>query len=238
MNKAVFNRRLRQLHLWFAVAIGAQIGLWLISGLFMTWFPIENVRGNHLKADIEAAILHDMTGALPVDEVLLRSESAPKAITLRIFGGQPVWMLETQEKKSLIDAKTGEVLTPLSEQRAHNIANIHYAGTGSFKDAVLYETPPREYGGDGPVWQINYSGKDAASFYVDASNGEVRAVRTGLWRTFDFMWGLHIMDWKERDNFNSWWLKMTASLAVIFFLTGLSLAFLRFKSLIGRTRRR
>jgi len=66
------------------------------------------------------------------------------------------------------------------------------------------------------VWRIDFEKPDAASFYVDAKTAEIKAVRTGLWRTFDFMWGLHIMDWSNRENFNSWWIKTVAALSVFF----------------------
>ena len=80
------------------------------------------------------------------------------------------------------------------------------------------------------MWRIDFEKPDAASFYVDAKTAEIKAVRTGLWRTFDFMWGLHIMDWSNRENFNSWWIKTVAALSVFFFFTGLGLVLLRIRS--------
>ena len=97
--------------------------------------------------------------------------------------------------------------------------------------------PPREYGRAGPVWQIKFNESDPASFYVDATTGEVKAVRTGLWRVFDLMWGLHIMDWSSRENFNSWWIKATATVAVVFFISGLCLIILRLRTALNRRRK-
>jgi hypothetical protein len=31
-------------------------------------------------------------------------------------------------------------------------------------------------------------------------------VRTGTWRLYDFFWSLHIMDWKNHEDFNTPWL--------------------------------
>jgi hypothetical protein len=118
---------------------------------------------------------------------------------------------------------------------AIGLASSAFTGETPASSAQLYETPPREYGGKGPVWGVEFE-DPKASFYVDAITGDVRAVRTGLWRTFDFMWGLHTMDWKERENFNSWWIKLTAVCAVIFFLTGVILVSLRFETAIKRQR--
>ena len=41
---------------------------------------------------------------------------------------------------------------------------------------------------------------DGVHFYVDASSGQIVATRTGWWRFYDFMWGLHIMDPVTRED--------------------------------------
>ena len=57
-----------------------------------------------------------------------------------------------------------------------------------------------------PFGRCNFDDKPKTRLYLDADTAELRAVRTKLWRVYDFMWMLHIMDYKTRDNFNSWWL--------------------------------
>ena len=237
MNRALFNRRVRQLHLWLGLAIGAQVGLWLISGLFMTWFPIEHVRGEHLRAEIEPGVLGEIEEFLPAATIIQNSEIAAESLSLRMMMDQPVWLVLGDESRVLIDARTGEKLSPLPEDLAIRQARLSYNGKGDVLSTSFLIDPPREYGRPGPVWRVNFGPEQAASFYVDASIGEVQAVRTTLWRVFDFMWGLHIMDWSSRENFNSWWIKMTASLAVLFFLAGLGLAVRRVNSMISRQRR-
>jgi len=194
MNKALLNRRVRQLHLWFGLAIGVQVGLWLISGLFMTWFPIEQVRGDHLKTKTEVSALTDLSLLRPPDEIAKISQISPEKMMINNLDGKAVWFVENSTDKVLIDAQSGNIISPLSQELALKIASSHYSGGSDVVLAEMLETPPREYG----------------------RAGDVKAVRTGLWRTFDFMWGLHIMDWSNRENFNSWWIKMTASLAIIF----------------------
>jgi hypothetical protein len=41
---------------------------------------------------------------------------------------------------------------------------------------------------------------DGTRFYVNAASGEIAARRTRWWRFYDFMWGLHIMDLKTRED--------------------------------------
>ena len=105
-------------------------------------------------------------------------------------------------------------------------------------DPIFLSEPPREVGGKGPAWRIDFNIDQGVTLYVDANSGDVRAVRTPLWRVYDFFWGLHIMDWQTRENFNSWWLKVTATLAVGLSLLGLALTYQRLNSMIIRRRHR
>lgn len=237
MKTAILNRNLRKLHLWFGIGIGLQLGLWLISGLFMTIFPIDEVRGTHLRtADVQQNISWK-EDLLPISTLLAAQNNQPHTISLKMIAGDPIYILESTGLKQVIDARTGAPRLPIDETLAKQIASQNYAGGGAVSETSFFkDNAPREYGGQGPVWRIDFSKPDMASFYVEAMTGDVKAVRTGLWRVFDFMWGLHIMDWTTRENFNSWWIKSVAGLAVFFFFTGLGLAILRLKT--SHTRRR
>jgi uncharacterized iron-regulated membrane protein len=235
INKALLNRRLRQIHLWMGAIIGIQVGIWLVSGLFMTWFHIETVRGNHLRAEAGEPPVLSFEDILHPGEIAHESQLEVRSTLLKSLDNAPVWLITHKSGRSLVDARSGEVISPISEELAIGLASAAFSGENPASSAQLYETPPREYGGKGPVWGIEFD-DPKASFYVDAITGDVRAVRTGLWRAFDFMWGLHIMDWKERENFNSWWIKLTAVCAVVFFLTGVGLVTLRVNSSMQRSK--
>jgi hypothetical protein len=84
-----------------------------------------------------------------------------------------------------------------------------------------------EYRGPVPAWRIDFTGPDTAALYIDAATGEIKAVRTPLWRLYDALWGLHIMDWRDRENFNSILLIFASSLASLLALVGLGLTFYR-----------
>lgn len=55
----------------------------------------------------------------------------------------------------------------------------------------------------------------------------IEKVRTDMWRLFGFFWMLHIMDYKERENFNHPLLISAAGLALITVLAGLVLLIVR-----------
>ncbi|WOR14398.1 PepSY domain-containing protein [Hyphomonas sp. FCG-A18] len=231
------NLFIRKLHLWLGIAIGIQLCLWLVSGLFMTLFPIDDVRGTHLRADVAPMPLQIKERVI-TPAAVLQSVPAAEAVTLRRVGDQLVYVTKTQGEDLVLNAETGDPMALLDEIQANRMALAAYSGAGSIGQSILFETgSPREYGRTGPVWQVNFDKPDKATFYIDARTGDVKAVRTGLWRTFDFMWGLHVMDWSSRENFNSWWIKATAAISVIFFFSGLILITLRLRSALKRRRR-
>ena len=61
------------------------------------------------------------------------------------------------------------------------------------------------------------------NIYQNPYSGEILAIRSHSWRIWDFMWGIHIMDWVERDNINNALLKFFSFLALITSITGIFL---------------
>ena len=59
--------------------------------------------------------------------------------------------------------------------------------------------------------------------YQNPYSGEILSIRSQSWRIWDFMWGIHIMDWVERDNINNIFLKFFSSLALITSISGIFL---------------
>jgi uncharacterized iron-regulated membrane protein len=59
--------------------------------------------------------------------------------------------------------------------------------------------------------------------YQNPYSGEILSIRSQSWRIWDFMWGIHIMDWVERDNINNALLKFFSFLALITSITGIFL---------------
>ncbi|MAC39923.1 MAG: hypothetical protein CMF76_05450 [Maricaulis sp.] len=232
-----YFRLMSQIHLWLGIAIGIQVMLWLISGLVMVLWPIETVRGEHLRhAEAEMAI--DWTGeALPLSAILADQDTAVLSARTGRLAGRAVWRLETAEGPQMVDARTGEDLTPVDEDLAREIALERYAGRGALTEQVRIETPPREAGLAVPAWRFEFGPEDPATLYINSRTGELRAVRTTLWRVYDVFWGLHIMDWSTRENFNSWWIKATSVLAILFGLAGVVLTVYRIRWMLRPKRR-
>ena len=67
--------------------------------------------------------------------------------------------------------------------------------------------------------------KEKINVYVDPFSKKVVAIRSAQWRIWDLMWGIHIMDWNERDNIGNLFLKAFSILALLSALSGIYLFF-------------
>lgn len=217
-----------RLHKWLALFIGAQLLIWFASGALMSFLPIDKVRGEHLVAREVAASIPAGTRFADPARFAAGPGAPVDAITWRMLGNRPVAEVTTSQGIRLFDAATGAALPPVDAAMAKAIANAAWKSDSkpsSMASRVTTESP--EYRGALPAWRIAYADPDATSVFVAADTGKITAVRTGTWRLYDFFWSLHIMDWKDHENFNTWWLLAFAIGGLAFGLAGTILLFMR-----------
>lgn len=237
MTKRDFWKYLTRAHKWAGLVLGLQILLWFASGLFMALFPIDEVRGSHL-AEKAAWSLSDVT-VIPIEIAMTAYDGNLTGASLTSIAGEPAYALIGDKGTQLLNARTGAAWEPISAGSIRVAANKYYKGDGEIASLIRLTEAPKEYRRSPPVWQVQYDDGPKTRLYLDAETAELRAVRTRLWRVYDFMWMLHIMDYKTRDNFNSWWLRLAAFLALLFAVSGLLLVahrlFLKPKPIRKRT---
>jgi uncharacterized iron-regulated membrane protein len=224
-------RLVASIHKWLGLIVGAQLVVWTVSGLFFASFHIIDVRGEKLvhpathagKIDLSRVKLSTM------DALKAVAEDRPAEVILKSLAGEPVYEVRADIGVFVVSAETGAVLSPLSEDFARKIAEAAWAGTGALQSMELVETAPRESGLAGEVWAAHFAGEGHPTLYVAAINGQTSLPRTDLWRTYDFLWSLHIMDWgPARENFNTPWMVAAALLAFSTALFGVVLLVHRF----------
>ena len=71
---------------------------------------------------------------------------------------------------------------------------------------------------------LSNEGKEI-NVYQDPFTGEIVAIRSAQWRIWDLMWGLHIMDWIDRDNIDNLLLKIFSFIALFTSISGVILFF-------------
>ncbi|MHA7128703.1 PepSY domain-containing protein [Algoriphagus namhaensis] len=194
---------IRRVHRFLGVFIGVQFLLWTISGIYFSWTNIDEIHGDHFR---------QATGPVTFDPTLL--SPAPLAVDEGIFAlelksvaDQPCYWVN---EKYLIDAQTGKLRAPITEEEAIAIAQKEVVSDIPVKRAVLIEEVDDHHEFRGkplPAWQIQFEQDENLVAYVDARNGNFERVRYRSWRWFDALWMFHTMDYAGRDNFNNWLLR-------------------------------
>lgn len=218
------------IHKWVGLVVGLQVLAWVVSGLFMTWFPIERVRGEHNIRETPPHDLHLAVDLLTATDALAKLSIPISRLELVDIAGRWMWRIDSNGKPhALMDVATGNVVSPLDEAAARTIASADFAGQGSIVAAALIEKDaPIEYRGALPVWKLVFDDTDETHVYVSPLTGKVVARRSGLWRAYDFLWSLHIMDYSQRENFNHWPIILIALLSLILTITGIGVLVIRF----------
>lgn len=217
------------LHKWLALIVGVQVLLWVVSGLFFAVYPIERVRSEHRIAAHAAAPLDAgvMEGSAAV--VALLPATPTKLSYERDATGRVVAIAEyAQGRPTLVDVQAGRVISPLTAEAAAEMARAAIAGAPGVRDAVLVSEASPEYRGPLPAWRIAFDDAEGLAVYVTADTGRVTARRSDLWRVYDALWALHIMDWRDHENFNTGLLIAASLAALVMALFGVVLVPYRF----------
>ncbi len=226
------------IHKWLALLMAIQILFWFVSGLFFAIAPIETVRSEHRIASqaIEPLAIDEISAQFAALD--LPEGYQPSTLEVRRLLDRPVVVLTSDDgARSLYDLSDGQRLSPITSELAQTIAESHLTGNDEAIGLVFVEEESNEYRGALPAWRVEFE-QAGRAVYVAAETGEVTARRSTLWRTFDFLWSLHIMDFKNHENFNTPLLIGATSLGLVIIITG----FVMFPSRLGynawRRRRR
>ena len=219
-----------RIHKWVALIVGLQIVLWIAGGLVMSAIPIEIVRGEH-KIEERSPVLLNTGTLLPIAGAAKKiGSSTVTSAELGEMLGKPVWRIVDENSDTVIvDAQSGEVLSPLNESMARQIAEYDYNGEAASTSVEQLDEPPTEYNKPGPVWRVEFNDRDKTTIYVDPSLGEVTARRSETWRVFDFFWKLHVMDYDDGADFNHPLLITAAGMAVFVSLSGFILLIIKMR---------
>lgn len=223
-----------QVHKWLALIVGIQMLFWVASGLFFAIYPIETVRSEHRIAHHHAT-LTPVSPRSPAEVQTLLPEAPTRLTYERTSAGQPVAVAEFAERRPiLIDLTAWKIASPLSAEAATQIARAYVADAPRVRDARLVTEETPEYRGVLPAWRIAFDDSEGLAVYVAANTGRVTARRSDLWRIYDALWALHIMDWRDHENFNTGLLIAASLTALIVILAG----FVLFPYRLGLVRRR
>ena len=193
----------RNFHRYLSIFVSIQLLLWTISGIYFAYNKIELVRGEQYRL--------------------------PKDIEYRIFDRLGFSVIETIQdgKKSYKSYPEGNAIKPLTKEEALKIT-AQKTTLNPIEVTLVNELyPGAEYRGSLPVYKVKTNSKDSINVYIGYMTGDISSIRSDSWRIWDFLWSLHIMDYRERDNINNILLKILSVLALVTSISGITLFFVK-----------
>ena len=121
------------------------------------------------------------------------------------------------------DLTSGRQISPVPSALAVQIAEADYVGDRRAARVSLVTEESPEYRAALPAWRVDFDDDANRALYVAQDTGVVTARRSTLWRVFDFLWGLHIMDFKNHEDFNTPLLIGATALALVMIVSGIIL---------------
>ena len=202
----------------------------------MVIVDIDFIHGDSLVKNLQQPVTIPASDTVSIKNLLAKFPDAQQ-IGLRAVMGETRYLVVTADRRFLVDPVTAAVISPLGEKEVRAIARFHFNGNAAITNVeLLTSNPPMEIQTRRlPLWRVNFDDQFSTSFYIDPDSGRLITRRHQYWRIFDFMWMLHIMDYKERSDSHNILLITAEVSGLIFTITGLWLLFYSFS---GRRKKR
>ena len=201
------QRRVRRWHRGIAMLTSVQLLLWTLSGVYFSFVDIDYVRGHHYEAEASSTVF-DLSALQAI-----RLSGRQMTIRERL-PGELIIGVHSESGMRWRNAQ-GDILAYLSSAEALDLVRQRTTLDPDVVEWVDHDAPGSEYrGAPLPLWRAFSADSPAEVAYLDASSGELVAVRHEAWRWWDFLWSLHIMSYSDRDTIGTWLLKCFSLLAL------------------------
>lgn len=210
------QRKLRRWHRWLAIVTAVQLLAWTLSGIFFAFIDIEFVRGaDHRQPPLSTPIDLSAASWITTDatEVLIRNR-LPQEVVIGVVGLEATRWYQPN----------GEALPALTEIEALQLAGVKTDLNANRAVPITEAEVGSEYRGRAlPLWRVFNDENPSTVAYIDATSGELVAVRNTAWRWWDFLWSLHIMDYDDRDTIGTLLLKLFSVMSLLTAIAGVAL---------------
>ena len=215
---------IKKFHKYLSLFISIQLLLWTISGIFFSFNNIELVRGEHLKKPESQESFSVYEAKFVSDSATINYHKRLSDLVVEVRGVEGIKYFD----------QSGNTVNKLSFDDAKNII---IQRTYLSPTKILEITEPEEgsefRGRSLPLYKVESLSEEGKviNVYLNPYSGKIEALRSNQWRAWDFFWGLHIMDWDQREDFSNTLLRIFSILALFSALSGIVLFFrMRYRS--------
>ena len=224
----------RKTHRYLGIVIGVQLLLWTLGGFYFSWSDIDEIHGDHLvHRDANLKIDTAMISPGSIGILTLEPTKVSEVKLVEVLG-EPYYLItySIQDKRSpvvaLYHAYTGKKREEISMDEAKQIAIDHFIPESKIESVELIAEKDindhHEYRGSPlPAWAVTFDHPSKSTLYIPTVTGQMLRIRYNKWRTFDFLWMLHTMDYQSRDDFGNFLIRSFSVLAILTILSGMSL---------------
>lgn len=222
---------IRRSHRYLGVVLGIQFLLWTIGGLYFSWTNIDEIHGDfqHKPAQRLNGSFHLTSPDSVLKQAAAKVDSIQSVQLLSILR-KPFWIIVYfsggKSNKLLADAQTAAIRQPINKEEAIQIAQASFNGNPVLKgvEYITSTTGHHEYREKPlPAWAVTFDHPTNTTVYVSAEYGKVESFRNNKWRVLDFLWMMHTMDYKGRDNINNWLLRAFSLFGLLTIFSGFAL---------------
>lgn len=186
----------RRIHKWVGLILGLQFLLWALSGSVMALLDKDKV-GGHGPGMSHA---HPLPTGDFYDLAALSKGEPVRSVILRDLGARPVYEVRTASAVRLVDATDGQDIK-VDQALAQDIASMMNEAPVR-KVSVIAKPNLESRDFEGPMWRVDFADAENSSAYVSLDTARFLVMRGDTWRTWDFFWMLHNMDYVNRKSFN------------------------------------
>ena len=206
----------RVFHKYLSLIISIQLLLWTISGIYFAFNKIELVRG-------EQYIIKDKPSSIEINNLNISSNVK----NIEIFKRLNQWVVKAEMDAGFkYQDLLGNEVYELSPNEAIEVVKLKTILSPIDAIKINESSSRSEFRGRSlPIYKIKTDSSDDTNVYVDVMSGKIVAIRSDSWRVWDFLWGAHIIDYRQRDNINNILLKIFSILALLSSLSGIALFF-------------
>ncbi len=207
--------------------IGSQFVIWSITGAYMVFFDIDYIHGDSLVITHQNTIKPE--NLTYPSQALFQQYPDAKNLSVGLLVNREVYRFNNLGQQLTIDARTGELLSPLDKNNAIAIAKHAFSGDSEIINVeIITHNPPFEIRSRHlPVWRIDFDHFQSPTLYIATNSGIVVTKRHDFWRLFDWMFRFHIMEYGGESDVSNWLLFIMTLFALLAALSGLVLTYVK-----------